>query len=84
MPTKSVESYTELERQIMIRFGVSVRCRREEAGLSQEKLAELANVHRTYISGIERGRQNISLLTMIKLAKSLSVGLKELLSGVEG
>ncbi|AMK12943.1 hypothetical protein AWY79_06430 [Pseudodesulfovibrio indicus] len=66
----------------MKRFGASVRCQREKVGLSQEKLAELANVHRTYISGMERGLQNISLLTMIKLAKALSVELDKLLSDI--
>lgn len=82
MPTKDVDNYTDQERQIMKRFGSSVRCQREVVGLSQEKLAELANVHRTYISGIERGLQNISLLTMIKLAKALTIELDELLSEI--
>ncbi|MEF2144381.1 MAG: helix-turn-helix transcriptional regulator [Desulfovibrionaceae bacterium] len=55
-----------------------VRQLREAAGLSQEKLAEETDVHRTYISGVERGRQNISLLTMMKLAKVLCVEIEEL------
>lgn len=79
MPTKSLESYTNKERIIMADFGQRVRQLREETGLSQEKLAELTDVHRTYISGIERGRQNISLLTMHKLAEALAVEIETLL-----
>jgi len=78
MPTKSLESYTEPERKIMADFGKRVRELREESELSQEKLAEVTDVHRTYISGLERGRQNISLLTMHKLAEALSVEMKKL------
>lgn len=62
-------------------FGARVRRLREAKGLSQEKLAEFTDVHRTYISGIERGRQNISLLTMKKLALALSVEMEALVSG---
>ncbi|WP_319582466.1 helix-turn-helix transcriptional regulator [uncultured Pseudodesulfovibrio sp.] len=79
MPTKSLEKYSEAEQKIMSEFGQRVRQLREEAGLSQEKLAELTDVHRTYISGIERGRQNISLLTMHKLAEALSVSMQRLM-----
>lgn len=82
MPTKSLEEYSEFDRKVMAEFGAKVRRIREEVGLSQEKLAELTDVHRTYISGIERGRQNISLLTMMKLAQALSVDLEELIVGL--
>lgn len=78
MPTKKWEQYSEAERKIMAGFGMRVRQLREAAGLSQEKLAEETDVHRTYISGVERGRQNISLLTMMKLAKVLCVEIEEL------
>ncbi|MGE4421663.1 MAG: helix-turn-helix domain-containing protein [Pseudodesulfovibrio sp.] len=78
MPTKSLEKYSEAERKIMSEFGQRVRQLREEAGLSQEKLAELTDVHRTYISGIERGRQNISLLTMHQLALALETDVSKL------
>lgn len=80
MPTKSLSDYTESEQQTMADFGLKVRQLRESAGLSQEKLAELTDVHRTYVSGIERGRQNISLLTMKKLAQALSVGLDSIVA----
>lgn len=80
VPTKSLEKYSEFERKIMSDFGQRIRRLREEAGLSQEKLAEETDVHRTYISGVERGRQNISLLTMKKLAQALDVDLQALVS----
>ncbi|RWU04241.1 XRE family transcriptional regulator [Pseudodesulfovibrio sp. S3] len=66
----------------MAEFGERVRVLREKAGLSQEGLAEEADAHRTYVSGLERGRQNISLLTMKKLAEALSVEMVELVSGL--
>lgn len=82
MPTKKIESYSQSEQEIMAEFGARVRMLREKVGLSQEKLAEQTDVHRTYISGIERGRQNISLLTMSKLAHALSIDVEELVSGL--
>jgi len=62
----------------MGKLGIRVRQLREKADLSQEKLAELAKVHRTYISTIERGQQNISLTVLIRLADALDTGLDEL------
>ncbi|RWU03350.1 XRE family transcriptional regulator [Pseudodesulfovibrio sp. S3] len=66
----------------MKRLGIRMRQLRDEAGLSQEKLAELAEVHRTYISTIERGQQNISLTVMIKLANVFQISLDELFAEI--
>lgn len=52
-------------------------------GLSQEKLAELASLHRTYISLVERGERNITIDNMEKLALALGVQLRELLPAHE-
>jgi len=64
-------------------FGKQVRKFRKARGLSQEELAELAELHRNYIGGIERGERNVALLNIVRLAKALGVPLSELLEGIE-
>lgn len=54
-------------------FGQAVRQYRIRTGVSQEKLAELANLHRAYTSDIERGDRNVSLLNIVRLAEALGV-----------
>jgi ribosome-binding protein aMBF1 (putative translation factor) len=63
---------------IQVRFGRSVRRLRLQRRLSQESLAELAGLHATYIGRIERGRQNISLNNIGKIAHALKVKPREL------
>ncbi len=60
-------------------FGKRVRERRLSLGLSQEKLANLADVDRTYLPDIENGKRNVSLVVAEKIAKALNIPLKELL-----
>jgi transcriptional regulator with XRE-family HTH domain len=57
----------------LARFGLRVRQLRLARDLSQEDLAELADLHRNYVSQIEGGRRNISLLNILKLAHGLKV-----------
>lgn len=64
---------------VLIRFGQNLRKIRERAGVSQEKLGELAGLHRTYVSSVERGERNISLENIERLAKALAVPLAKLM-----
>lgn len=52
-------------------LGEAVREKRWARGLSQERLAELAGLHRTYIGGIEQGRRNVSLINICRIAGAL-------------
>lgn len=61
-------------------FGLHVRALRQSQNLSQEELAEKANMHRTYIGMIERGERNPALLNLIRLAQALDVPLTELVN----
>lgn len=63
-------------------LGDRVRSIRAKRGISQEQLADLADLDRTYISGVERGIRNISLLNIVKIADALEVNPSELLKGI--
>jgi len=63
-------------------FARNVLREREAKGFSQDKLAEKAELDRTYISGIERAVRNPSLLSICRLARALGVSVSELCEGV--
>ncbi len=65
------------------RFGTAVKFRREELGLTQEDLADKAGIHRTYLSDVERGTRNLSLVNIEKLATALSLKVSELFAAAE-
>ena len=64
---------------ISTRFGKRVKKIRVEKELSQGDLAKIVNVHPTDISGIERGKRNMSLKNIERLAKALGVSIEELM-----
>lgn len=64
-------------------FGARVRHRRLELGLSQEKLADAAGLHWTFVGQVERGRRNLSLHNLLKLARALGTDPGELVRGLE-
>ena len=72
--THTVESTA---RQV---FADNVRRIRRANGLSQEKLADLTGLHRTYVGSVERGERNISIDNMERFAAALGVGIAELVS----
>ena len=64
------------------RFGKRLAEIRREKGLTQEQLAELVDVHRTYIGFIEQGKRNPSIGNINKISKVLKVRLSELFHGL--
>ena len=62
-----------------VNFGRKVRQRRYELDLTQEQLAELANLHHNYVGSVERGERNISLENILALAKALKCSPKDLM-----
>ena len=65
------------KKSISIKFGDKVREIRVSQNLSQEQLAHLADVHRTYIGMIERAEKNITLINIEKIANALEVSIKD-------
>ena len=65
------------------RLGVRVRSSREERGLTQQSLADVIGIDRTYLSGIENGRRNVSFENLVRLARGLGIPLSELVDGVD-
>ncbi len=58
--------------------GETIRAYRKEAGLTQEKLAERADLHHNFIGEVERGNMEISLGSLLKVAKALNVRVRDL------
>lgn len=67
------------EDQILLLFGENLRRIRLEKKLSQEALAYLCELDRTYISSIERGKRNLSLINIVRIASALDVSAQRLL-----
>lgn len=61
------------------RFAANVRLHRLEQGMSQEALAEAADLHRTYVGSIERGERNVSIDNMERIAHALNLDVVDLL-----
>lgn len=63
---------------IKTKFGSVVKKRRIELNLSQEKFAETIGLHRTYISEVENGARNVSLINIEKIAKGLGMSVSDI------
>ncbi len=72
-----------MKKNVLENFGSRVREERNNKGLSQEQLAEKANLHRTYIGMIERAEKNITLLNIAKIANALEIKIAKLLNDID-
>jgi ribosome-binding protein aMBF1 (putative translation factor) len=81
--TVAAMSKRRAEPDVRERFGTAVKFRREELGLTQEDPAENAGIHRTYLSDLERGTRNLSLINIEKLVAALSVSMTKLFETVD-
>jgi transcriptional regulator with XRE-family HTH domain len=68
-----------MDKTVLLIFGSNVRRERLKRKLSQEELANVADLHRTYIGMIERSEKNITLISAQKIADSLNLSLIDLL-----
>ena len=64
---------------IKAKLGIIIKSKRLEKKISQEKLAHLSDLDRTYIHSIEKGERNISIVTIEKISKALNIQIHELL-----
>lgn len=70
------------DANIAARFDLRIRELRKAKDLSQEAFAAQCGLDRTYISGIERGKRNVSLLNIEVIAKALGISISELMKGL--
>lgn len=64
----------------LVALGKAIRGLRLETGLSQEALADAAEIDRSYVGGVERGEHNVALVNLVKLAKALGITTADLLT----
>lgn len=64
-------------------FGMAIRRRRHKLNLSQEDFADLANIHRTYVSSIELGKVDVGIGVAYKVATALKISLSKLIKEAE-
>lgn len=73
-----------MKESIRIRYGKAVRDARIKKGISQERLADLSELHRTYISDIELGKRNVSIDNIEKIADALDMKISDIFLEMEG
>jgi transcriptional regulator with XRE-family HTH domain len=64
------------------KIGEAIRKHRKNAGMSQEKLAEKADLHPVYLGEVERGREAVSVRALVRISKALGIRLRELVADV--
>jgi transcriptional regulator with XRE-family HTH domain len=65
------------------KLGDAIRARRHEIGMSQEALADAAGINRTHMGEVERGKRNISIMGVVKIAKAIGVTAATLMTNAE-
>lgn len=70
-------------KRVQVAFGKAVRKHREAAGMSQERLAALADIHRTYIGDVERGERNLGLVNIYRIAAALKISVAQLTADLD-
>ncbi|WP_298156176.1 helix-turn-helix transcriptional regulator [Flavobacterium sp.] len=69
--------------ELNVKIGEIIKFHRLEKKLSQEKLAGLAEIDRTYMQSIEKGERNISISTLLKIARALDIKMSKLLENLD-
>lgn len=64
-------------------LGLRIRYYRKEKHITQEKLAEICNLHPTYIGQLERGEKNVTVESIYRIAKGLNIPISKLLENIE-
>ena len=72
-----------MKSEILLKYGQVVRKIRLEKGISQETLADLSGLHRTYKSDVELGKRNVSLENIDRIANALEVSISEIFKQIE-
>lgn len=76
-------NYTKNEKRFLKRLGLAIKEKRTGQGLSQERLAELTGLHRTYVGSVERGERNVSAINIKELADALECQASDLFRAAE-
>lgn len=63
----------------LVGLGAAIRAERQAQGLSQEALADKANIDRSYMGGVERGEHNIAIMNLLKIADALEMKVSKLM-----
>jgi transcriptional regulator with XRE-family HTH domain len=71
------------KEKVQVTFGAAVRAQREAKRLTQQQLAELADLHTNYVSSVERGERNIGLHNVARLAYALDLPVSELVGPLD-
>ena len=72
----------EMREKILEDVAKKIRERRKLAGMSQEKLAEMCGLHRTFIAHLERASRNPTIITLYRISEALNCTVSELLEGI--